>query len=82
MGVKELRDSFNLVAEPDATVRTALLDYVNQGGTQYQRLTFKGSWLDGTEFETKSDLVRPGGDVIIAARSTATAMLKAKGIER
>lgn len=75
MGVKELKDSFNLVASPDATARKAFLNYKVQGGVQYQLLTFEGSWSDGEAFEIMSNLVRPNGDPIIAARETASMLL-------
>lgn len=82
MGVKELRDSFNLVAEPDASARKAFLSYKMLGLTQYQVLTFQGSFADGAPFEVKSTEIRPGGDAIIAARDTAKTLLAQRGIER
>lgn len=82
MGVKELKDSFNLVANPDASAGKAFLGYKSQGGTQYQILTFQGTWSDGGSFEIKSDLIRPNGDPILMARNTAKALLAQKGISR
>jgi hypothetical protein len=82
MGVKEIKDGFNAVANPDATASRALLDYKTQGGVSYQILTFTGLWSGGAAFEIKSDLIRPNGDPVLMARSTATALLKQNGIER
>ncbi len=75
MGVKELKDSFNLVAAPEATASKAFLGYKSQGGTQYQILTFQGAWADGEKFEILSNLIRPSGDPIMMARETAAALL-------
>ena len=82
MGIKEIKDSFNLVANPDASARKALLGYKTQGSTQYQILMFWGSWADGTAFEIKSDLIRPNADPVLMARTTAAQLLQSKGIER
>ena len=82
MGVKEIRDSFNLVANPDAAASTALLNYETHGGVQYQVLKFQGSWSDGGAFEIKSEWIRPNGDPILTARKTASALLAQRGISR
>lgn len=82
MGVKELRDSFNLVAEPDASASKAFLDYQTWANVQYQVLTFAGSFGDGVGFKISSDRIRPNGDLIIAARNTAKTLLKQRDIER
>lgn len=82
MGIRELRDSFNLVANPDAAASKALLGYKTQGSTQYQILTFQGTWSDGGTFEIKSDLIRPNGDPVLEARKTAAQLLSTKGIQR
>lgn len=82
MGVKEIKDSFNLVANPDAAARKALLDYKVLGGVQYQILTFQGAWSDGAPFDVKSEGIRPNGDPVLMARATAAQLLKTRGIER
>lgn len=78
MGVKELREAFNAVAEPTFTAQKAFLDYVQQGGTQYSVITFSGIDDAGTPFEAKSNRIKPKGDVILAARETAQALLTAR----
>jgi len=75
MGVKELRDTFNLATEPDASARKAFLDYKTQGGVQYQILTFEGSFADGVAFSIKSNLIRPNGDPNMMARETGLLLL-------
>ena len=82
MGVREIKDSFNLVANPDATANQAFLDYKTQGNVQYQVLSFKGSWSDGEAFSILSDLIRPNGDPVLVARSTAAQLLERRGISR
>lgn len=75
MGSRELRDTFNETASPDAKCIKALLNYKPQGGVEYQILTFSGNFADGTGFVIQSDLVRPGGDVMLAARAAADRLL-------
>ena len=82
MGVRELRDGFNAVSQPDATANAARMSYVQQGGTEWQVLQFTGSWADGSPFTLKSDRLRPGTDVVLAARMAAIQMLQQKGIAR
>jgi hypothetical protein len=76
MGTKQLREAFNDAAGPEATCTMALLDYVQQGGTEWQILSFYGSYADGTPFEVKSQRIRPNGSVEVAARETAQGMLQ------
>lgn len=78
MGVKELRESFNLTASPDAVCQKALLEYVPGQGTEFQVLFFSGNWSDGTGFTIKSERIRPSADVNQAARATAEQLLQRK----
>jgi len=71
MGVKDLADAFNQVTGPAASCSKAYLGYVQGGGVEWQILTFDGSLPDGSPFRIKSDRIRPGGDVMLAARQTA-----------
>jgi hypothetical protein len=71
MGTKELRENFNQVAEPRAACQDALLYYENAGVTQWQRLKFSGIDGSGQPFEIISNRLRPGSDVVMAARMTA-----------
>lgn len=82
MGVREIRDSFNLVANPDATANKALLDYETVGGIQYQVLTFEGYSAGGAKFSIRSDRIRPNGDPILMARATAKRALETLGVAR
>lgn len=75
MGVRELQSAFNDSAGAAASCSKAFLGYVQAGGTEWQILTFNGSFADGSGFVIKSDRIRPSGDVIIAARQTAQALL-------
>lgn len=75
MGARELREAFNAVAGQAATCTLALLNYKAVAGTQYSVLTFEGRFPDGSRFRIIGDQVRPGGDVIAAARATAQQLL-------
>lgn len=78
MGVKELRAAFNEVTSTAATCSKALLEYENANDTQFQVLYFSGSYADGAGFVIKSDRIRPGDDVNLAARATAERFLQQK----
>lgn len=75
MGAADLREAFNAVAAPRYTASKALLNYERKDDTDFQRLTFSGHAADGTPFEVKSDLLRPGTDVNQAARDTAQRLI-------
>jgi hypothetical protein len=75
MSVKGLRDAFNEVMGPAGKCQMALLDYVRQGGTEWQILVFSGTYADGSGFSIKSDRLRPVTDVFQAARETAAQLL-------
>jgi len=79
VGVKELRETFNEVLGPEGKCITALLEYERAGGTEWQVLYFSGNYRDGTGFSIKSNRVRPGGDTLLAARTTAETLLKQRG---
>lgn len=73
MGVKELRDAFNSVTGKEAKCIKALMETVDSG---VQRLYFSGNYADGVPFVIQSNPVRPSGDLVIASRETAAALLK------
>lgn len=75
MGVAELREAFNAVAEPRFSASKALLSVERAHDVEWSRLTFSGIAADGTAFVVKSALVRPGGDVVLAARETAQTLI-------
>jgi hypothetical protein len=75
MAAADLRDAFNAVSEPRFTCQRALLGYETRDQTQFQRLTFSGTGADGTVFDIRSDLLRPGIDVNLAARVVAQRLL-------
>ena len=79
MGVRDLRAAFNEAAAPGATCQRVLLEYVSEGTTQWQILTFSGNYANGTGFSIKSNRVRPGGDILLEARTTAQTLLKQRG---
>lgn len=76
MGVAELREAFNAVAEPTASCNQAFLTYERAHDTEFQRLAFSGRRVDGAEFTIRSDLIRPGAEVLEVARQTAQRLLK------
>lgn len=78
MGIRELQAAFNEVASPDATCLKALLDYKRGSGTEWQLIVFSGSYADGTPFVIQSEAQRPGSNLILASRETATALLQQK----
>lgn len=78
MGVKELRDEFNLTTGPAARCVKAFLSYKPSGGMEMQVLHFSGFYADGSEFVIQSDLIRPSGDLLTASRETARALLQRK----
>lgn len=71
MGVGQLRDAFNAVAQPEFTCRKALLSYENAHDVQWQVLTFSGIASNGAEFTVNSQRIEPHGDIIAAATKTA-----------
>lgn len=75
MGVAELRDSFNAVAEPRFTAQRATLRYEPKDGIQFQIIEFYGSDAAGAPFSAKSDRLRPETDVNLAAAAVAQALL-------
>lgn len=77
MGTKELREGFNQVAEPRLSCQDAFLNYETHQGMQFQRLKFSGIDGNGERFEITSDRLRPGSDVVQAARDTAQKWLEA-----
>ena len=78
MGVKDLRDAFNVAAAGAFTCTLATLGYEQAHDVEWQRLTFSGTAADGSPFSTQSELLRPKTDVVQAARATALALV-AKG---
>lgn len=78
-GIKGIRDAFNTVLSSAGSCKVALLDYVRQGGIEFQILSFSGTWADGTAFSIKSNRVNPKGDVIAMASATAQQLLATKG---
>lgn len=75
MGTADLRAAFNLVGNPTLTCTQALLDYESGDGIQWQRLTFRGTGVDGQPFEVRSDRLRPETDLSAAAREVAARVL-------
>jgi hypothetical protein len=75
MGVKELRDAFNEVSRPTANCVKALMEYKHSSGVQHQILYFSGSYANGEGFVIQSELIRPSGDLVLASRATAEALL-------
>lgn len=78
MGSRELRQSFNEISQPAATCTKALLEYESANDTQWQVCYFSGSYAGGEGFAIKSDRIRPGDDVNLAARATAGRFLQQK----
>lgn len=76
MGIADIKAAFNQVAQPQFTCTTALLDYQRKDSTEFQILSFSGTSASGEQFAIKSDRIRAGGDLIKAARDTATRQLQ------
>lgn len=79
MGVADLRDAFNAVAQPRYSCQRATLRYEPGDGLQFQILEFYGSDAYGAPFSAKSDRLRPGTDVNKAAAAVAQALLDREG---
>ena len=71
MGVRELRETFNMVASPAYSCRQAFLGYDQAHDAESQILTFSGTKADGSPFVEKSRKIRPNEDVVSVARETA-----------
>lgn len=80
-GVKGLREAFNEVASPVYTCTMALMAYERVHDTEFQILTFRGRDADGTEFEIKSEMLRPSADLGAACRETAQRLLDARPVK-
>lgn len=78
MGSADLRTAFNEAAKPYFKAITAMMSQKMSGGIQQSILEFKGTDDGGQPFEVKSNLIRPGGDVMQAARETAAAIVQRK----
>lgn len=72
MGIKDIVAAFNAISEPGATCDRAKLAYEHSHDTEWQILTFYGTKADGMPFEIRADPVRPGDNILQAARETAT----------
>lgn len=75
MGAADLRDGFNAVAAPAFNCDRATLHYERAHDVEWQVLTFSGSAADGAPFETRSERLRAGTDVNLAARAVAQTFL-------
>ena len=73
MGVKELRDAFNEVAAPTANCVKALMETLPGG---VQKLYFSGNYADGVGFAIESKPIPPSGELVIASRAAAEALLQ------
>jgi len=75
MGVAELREAFNGVAEPKATCNLATQGYERADGQEWQVLAFRGTTADGGVFEISSRRLEPRSDLLQAAREAAQQLL-------
>lgn len=75
MGVGELREAFNSVSQTAFTCTLALLDYERDGKAEWQILLFRGTSSDGAPFEIKSERLKGGIDLNIAAKEVAQKLL-------
>lgn len=78
VGVADLRKSFQEVLGVVGTCSKALLEYERTNDTEWQVLFFSGNYADGNGFVIRSDRIRPGDDVNLAARATAERFLQQK----
>lgn len=81
MGVGELREAFNSTSQPAFTCTLALLDYERtidpdtKRTKESQILLFRGTAADGSPFEIKSEPLKGGIDLNIAAKAVAQKLL-------
>lgn len=75
MGISDLRDAFNSVAEPRYTAERAFYGYERAHDVQWQRLSFVGHDNAGQPFTVKSELIRFDADCIEAAKDVARGLL-------
>jgi hypothetical protein len=76
MGVSELREAFNRVAEPRYSAQRAFLGYELVNGAQVQRISFVGSTQAGQPFTATSDPLPMNADPRAAAEQVATNLLQ------
>lgn len=76
MGVKEIRDAFNLAAGPRFSCSRVFLNMHRADGGEFQMLTIPViDASGGGEFEVKSDMLSASVDPVTAARDLAAKVL-------
>jgi hypothetical protein len=78
MGIAEVKAAFQQTIGDAYDCTLALMDIEHAHGIEYQRLFFRVSGPDGVKEEIRSDQIRPGGDLIQAAKDTALRLLNQK----
>ena len=76
MAVKDLREAFNAAADGKFTCQTATLGYTRENDVEWQILSFSGTGDDGMAFATQSKLLKPGANVLEAARAAAQVLIE------
>lgn len=74
MGIQQLRQAFN-DAMGGVGTGAVLLDYSRHDGVESQIISASGMWSDGTAFSIKSDKLRAGTDLTVAAQDLARRLL-------
>lgn len=75
MGVRDLREAFNAVAQASGySCRTATMGYTKIEGVEWQRIAFSGNRPDGSPFTVEKDVPREG-DLLVAARAAAEQLI-------
>lgn len=75
MGIAEVRNAFNEVAQPIFSCTKALMRNEPDAGVEWQVITFYGTANDGAPFEVASTRHHPGDDPNAVAAETAKSFL-------
>lgn len=75
MGIQQLRQAFNDAMGGVGTAQAVLMDYSRHDGVESQIISASGMWSDGTAFSIKSDKLRAGTDLTVAAQDLARRLL-------
>lgn len=80
MGIRDIKQVFNLAADGAATCSKAFLKYERLGNPsqEWQFLEMSGNWADGSAFSIRSDGIPRNGILELAARATAEKLLQMK----
>lgn len=76
--IVKLRQEFTEALGGVGNVSTFTHDYGAHDGVQFEILSASGMWSDGKAFSIKSDRLRAGADLTVAAQELARRLLDEK----